>query len=235
MFYRISNIASKSILERHLQIKLKYPHLYERKIMINGLEESIIPVVTMDESEAINYSIWGILPQGYQEDWSVFQDICNTLNVPLSSIDANLWYAKSLVNRRCLIPITGFFTSYLFDGEVYPYLYYRENALPFCLAGIYNILDDGFVTSSIVTCKADKLVSRVHNLGQEMPLIVHQDLHSSWLDQRSDSIEIKTIINTAHEYQIKSHPIAKQFYKNNIAYNSMLDPVYYDNIPNGIS
>lgn len=234
MYYKLSNIASKSILEKHLNRPFKYPNLYDRQILINGLEESVIPIVVMDERDKIVFSIWGILPEGYQEDWSVFQDICNTLNVPLTSMDSNLWYAKSLMDKRCLIPVTGFFTSFLSDGVVYPYYFAREQGLPFCLAGIYNVLDDGFITCSLITCQADDIIRRVHNLGQTMPMILHHDLYAAWLQEGVEVSEIKKILATPHEYRIKSHPIAKEFYKNHISYDSMLDPVFYDHIPAGL-
>ncbi|KPM32127.1 Hypothetical protein I595_1776 [Croceitalea dokdonensis DOKDO 023] len=222
-------------MEKHLNRPFKYPHLYERQILINGLEESVIPIVAMGKKEIISFSIWGILPEGYAEDWATFQDICNTLNVPLNSMEGNLWYAKSLLNKRCLIPITGFFTSYLSKGVVYPYYFARENALPFCLAGIYNVLDDGFITSSMITCEADDIIRKVHNVGQTMPMILHQDLHSAWLQEEVDMSEIKQILKTPHEFQIRAHPIAREFYKNHISYDSMLEPVTYNHIPKGLS
>lgn len=234
MYYKLSNTASRDELERTLNRYLKYPHLYEKQVLINGFEEASIPIVAMEEKDSIIPAIWGILPEGYDEEWSVFQNICNTLNAPLESMYSNLWYAKSLLYKRCLIPVTGFFTSYLSDGVVYPFYFSRADGLPFCLAGIYTILDDGFISCSIITCTADDIIRRVHNVGQTMPMILNGTLHSAWLQEGVEMAEIKEILNTPHEYQIKSHPIAREFYKNNISYDSMLEPVHYGTIPNGL-
>ncbi|MFD0798377.1 SOS response-associated peptidase [Maribacter chungangensis] len=234
MYYKFSNTASKSILKKTLGRTFKYPDLYQKKVIVNGFEEEVIPIVSMAESELITPAIWGILPEGYQEDWSVFQNICNTLNVPLESMDSNLWYAKSLLARRCLIPVTGFFTSYLSNGVVYPFYVTRTTGLPFCLAGIYTVLEDGFVSCAIITCSANEVIRKVHNLGQQMPMVLNEQLHSAWLQENVEMDEIKEIINAPHDYKMISYPIARAFYNNNISYDSMLEPVYYDNIPTGI-
>ncbi|QLG44969.1 SOS response-associated peptidase [Costertonia aggregata] len=233
MYYKLSNTASKKALEELLNRSFKYPHIYEKKVLINGFEEECIPIVSMKEDNLITPAIWGILPDGYEEEWRVFQNICNTLNAPLETMESNLWYAKSLLSKRCLIPVTGFFTSYLSDGIVYPFYFSRATGLPFCLAGIYTVLEDGFVTCSVITCSADDSIRKVHNIGQNMPVILNGHLQSAWLQEGIEMSEIKEILDTPHTYQIKSHPIAKEFYKNNISYDSMLESVFYDNIPNG--
>ncbi|MFS4446494.1 SOS response-associated peptidase [Maribacter sp. 2307UL18-2] len=235
MYYKLSNTASKETLEKSLGRPFKYPQLYNENILINGFEEATIPVVSMNEKDVITPAIWGILPQNYQEDWSIFQNICNTLNTPLESMSTNLWYAKSLINKRCLIPVTGFFTSYLSNGVIHPFYFTRDLGLPFCLAGIYTVLDDGFLSCSIITCNADDIIRRVHNVGQTMPMILDEELHSAWLQEGVEMNEIKEILHTPHNYQIKSYPIARDFYKNNISYQSMLEPVFYDSVPTGLT
>jgi putative SOS response-associated peptidase YedK len=234
MYYKLSNNASRDTLEILLERPFKYPYLHKKRVLINGFEEATIPIVSMQEKDIITPAIWGILPEGYEDDWSVFQNICNTLNVPLESMDMNLWYAKSLINQRCLIPVTGFFTSYLADGVVYPFHFSQASGLPFCLAGIYTVLEDGFVTAALITCEADDIIGRVHNVGQTMPMLLSKDLHSDWLNDELVMNDIKKMLSTPHNYNIKSHPIAREFYKNNISYDSMLDPVFYDNAPNGL-
>lgn len=234
MYYKISNMASREVLERTLNRPMKYPHVYEKKILINGFEEETIAIVSMGEKDHITPAIWGILPEGYEEDWNVFQNIYNTLNAPLESMDSNLWYAKSLLDKRCLLPVTGFFTSYLSNGVVHPFHFARASGLPFCLAGIYTELDDGFISCSIITCDADDIIRRVHNVGQTMPIILDEQLHSAWLQEGVEMDEVKEILHTPHDYQIKAYPIAREFYKNNITYDSMLEPVFYENVPKGL-
>lgn len=234
MYYKLSNTANKNELENALGCPLKYPYLYKKQILINGLDEVSIPIVAMEDRHTIIPAIWGLLPEGYQGEWSSFQNLCNTLNVALESIDSNVWYAKSLWNKRCLIPVTGFFTSYVSGGTVYPLYLRRSNGFPFCLAGLYTQLDDGFISCSIITRRANRLIKRVHNLGHTMPIILNRQLHTPWLQENLKMFEIKEMLYKPHKYQIASHPIARTFYKNNISYDSMLKPVLYKNAANGL-
>jgi putative SOS response-associated peptidase YedK len=202
--------------------------------MVNGFEEATIPIVTMEEPSVITPAIWGILPEGYKENWQDFQNFCNTLNVPLHSINKDLWYSKSLLNRRCLIPVTGFFTTYVKNGIIYPFFFSNSNNMPICLAGIYTKTNDGFLTCSIITCEADEVIGQVHNVDSTMPVILSKEKHSLWLSEETEMENIMNILNTAHDHNLKSHPIAREFYTNNISYNSMLEPVFYEAIPTGI-
>lgn len=231
MYYKISNTASRKVLEKTMSRPLKYPSLYEKKILINGLDEATIPIVAMNDKGTITPAIWGLLPNGYKEDWSIFQNVCNTLNMTLEDVNPNSWHSTSLSEKRCLIPITGFFTSYVHNGILYPSLVRKSNGKPFCLAGIYSVLEDGFLTCSIITCKADELVQSVHNIGETMPKILSRELQSAWLDEGLDRSDIKEIVYAPHEYEMKSHTIARELYNNNISYDSMLDAFFYDNLP----
>ena len=233
MFYKISNTASLQTLESFLERPFKYPHLYGPQVLIDGMEEVTLPMVSMAESNLITPAIWGILPQGYKEEWQFFQQTCNSLNVSLGSMSTNLWYAKALKDRRCLIPITGFFTYYFHQGLIYPYYFYRRNHAPFCLTGLYNTTYEDFKTCSIITCHIDDVASKVHNMGQAMPMIIHEEQHGAWLQRDTDFEELKNIFDTPHNYQVLCHPIAREFFKNNVIYDSFLEPTYYKNIPSG--
>lgn len=233
MFYKLSNTASIASLEAFLERAFKYPYLYEPQMLIDGQEEVTLPIVSMEESDLFTPAIWGILPQGYKEEWHFFQQTFNSLNVPLESMASNLWYAKAIKDRRCLIPITGFFTYYYYQGLIYPYYLYREHHAPFCLGGLYNSTHEGFKTCSIITCHIDDITRKVHNLGQKMPMIIPGHHHDAWLQKETDMVALKHIFDTPHNYQVRCHPIAREFFKNKVVFDSFLSPSYYQNIPTG--
>ncbi len=226
MYYKISNTAGRKVLEEALSRPLKYPLLHEKKVMINGMDEATIPIVAMHGKGKITPAIWGLLPNGYKEDWSIFQNLCNTLNIPFEAMSNNSWHSSSLAEKRCLIPITGFYTSYVQNGIVYPSLVSKTNGKPFCLAGIYSILEDGFLTCSIITCKADKLIQDVHNIGHTMPKILSGKLESVWLEEGLDDSDIKQIMLTPHDCEMRSHAVARELYHNTISYDSIQDPFF---------
>ncbi len=231
MYYRLSNTASRKKLEEKFGRPFHYPGIYQPQALVNGLEETNLPVITMEDTAAINYAIWGILPEDYKEDWAIFQNIYNTLNLSRASLDSDLWYGQSIGGKRCLILCTGFFTNYLYQGDIYPYFVHAPDREPFCLGGIYNQLEDGFLTCALIIVKPDSLISKIQTVDHGMPLVVGEKFREQWLDPATPHADIVHYIREPGGYQLQAHPIAKEFYKNEIVFDSMLDPVYYRGLP----
>lgn len=227
MYFKISNTAKKEMMEEWSNASFKYPNLYKPQVVINGLNEVSIPIITMEEKDMITLSIWGMLPERYKEDWHIFQNNTNTLNLHEESMSSGLWYSEPLKTRRCVIPVTGFFTSYLRDGETYPYYVTLKNGKPFYLAGIYNRLDDGFITCSLLVGKANTFIRKFQNVVDCMPLIVSENDKYEWLDDDTPIDRIKQLLKNPVEDVFQSHPIAKELFNNDISYDSMLLPYEY--------
>lgn len=234
MYHKLSNTASRITLEKEFNKHFKYPNLYQKQILINGIDEVTIPIIPMEEENLIVPAIWGILPENYKDDWSVFQNIFNSLNLNINSLDNPSWYSNALLNRRCLIPVTGFFTSYLIDGILYPYYFHRKSGLPFCLSGIYNKLEDGFLSCAIITTLNQHGPKAVQNIDGSIPLLFPKDLNPKWLSPEINKNDIQEMLNSTPNYSLIAHPISKEFFKNNISYTSMLEPVYYEKAPRGM-
>ncbi|MCM4151174.1 hypothetical protein DHD05_06185 [Arenibacter sp. N53] len=234
MYHKLSNTASATTLEKEFNRRFKYPYLFQKQVLINGMDEVTIPIIPMEEAELLVPAIWGLLPEGYKDDWNAFQDIFNSLNLNINSLKNPSWYSSALLNRRCLIPVTGFFTSYLINGMLYPYYFHRSSSLPFCLAGIYNKLDDGFLSCSIITTHGHQGLKAIKNIDGTFPLMLPKDLNSTWLSQDLNKNDIQNLFNITPNFELIAHPISKEFFKNNISYSSMLEPVYYEAVPTGM-
>lgn len=227
MYFKISNTAKSGLLEDWSNASFKYPKLYKPQVIINGLNEVSIPIITMEEKDIISLSIWGMLPEKYKEDWNIFQNSTNTLNLHEDTMGSGLWYTDALKKRRSLIPVTGFFTSYLRNGETYPYYVGLKNNKPFYLASIYNRLEDGFITSSLLVGKANTFIKQFQNVVDCMPLIISENNKTKWLDDETPIAKIKSILKSPAGDIFQAHPIAKELFNNNITYESMLLPYEY--------
>ncbi len=231
MYYKLSNTAGRNRIERYFEVKFKHPNLYEPQILIHGADEANISIITSEEKQKVSHAIWGILPEGYQDDWQVFQDLTNTLNINAKALDSNLWYTSAMNKRRCLIIVTGFFTSLLKNGETYPYHIGLENGNPFFIAGIYNTLDDGFITCSPLVGKANAFVKKFQNVVDCMPLVVPNELGDAWLDSKATFHEAGNLLGTHNRTKLRAKPIEKEFFKQNISYDSMLVSHSYPDLP----
>ncbi|WAC03256.1 SOS response-associated peptidase family protein [Lacinutrix neustonica] len=230
MYYKLSNTAELDRVENELNLHFKHPKIYETEKIINGFKENTVSIITSENPHIIDYGIWGILPMPFNDDWEAFQQVSNTLNINRADLQTNKWYKDAFLNRRCLIIITGFFTSFIKDGSVYPYLVYSPLKSTITLGGIYNILEDGFITCSPILSRANSFIRSIHNINSKMPLIINEAQREEWLDTNKKQ-DLDYFAYCSQQTELKGHPIAKEFYKNDIIYNSIPEPVNYEDLP----
>lgn len=231
MSYRLSNTAKMHHIEDEFSAHFKYPNLYVPNPMINGLDESAISIITSEKKNEITFAIWGILPKYFDEQWSVFQNLQNTLNVDHDRLHDNPLYKEALLQRRCLILVSGFFTYYLHKNELYPYYVQLRSKKPFALAGIYNQLKDGFLTCSLILSKPNAYQSKIYNSTHRLPLALDVTSRENWIASNADAKKIQDVLSQKVDLDFVSHPIAKEFHNIGITYKSLLEPVYYNGIP----
>lgn len=233
MYYKLSNIAKRKEIEETFELEFKYPNLYNPQLVVNGYQEDNLYVVTNEGSNCISMAIWGLMPQGFNEDWSTFQNVMNTLSLSKEAIAQSPWIKNAFETNRCLILVTGFFTYFLQDGETYPYYVSLKSQKPFFLAGIYTQLEDGFLSCALLTTEATYPMKSFHNINNQMPLAIPESIATEWLSNDSDQDLIQNIVKNPPNLDYRANPIAKEFFTKDILYKSILQPVYYDNIPEG--
>ncbi|MCK0124416.1 SOS response-associated peptidase [Gelidibacter sp. F2691] len=194
MFYKISNIANKDVIERKFHVTFQFPNLYEPQKLIEGLKESTVAVITNAEPHKVTYAIWGLLPENFEDNWSVFQDVFNTLNVRMETLQSgNEIYNNALKQRRCVVLSTGFYTTLLSQGSVERCLVHLPNYEPFPIAAIYNELSDGFVTCSLVLINSNDSFKNIPNISELKPLVLNDTELKLWLDTTISLDEINKI------------------------------------------
>ena len=233
MFYKLSNAADKEQIEEDLNLKFKYPNLYTPSMVINGLDEATVPMVTMENKEEIDFAIWGLLSENYKEDWAFFQEANNTLNVQLEHLKNIDWIKPAFHYRRALILVTGFFCYLLKKGVIYPYYVSMTNDKPFYIGGIYNELEDGFLSCALITTKANSFITNFHNIDNQMPLVITDAVVETWLSENTELDALENIITNPPNAKLRANPVEKVFFKERIVYDSFLNPVHYKDIPEG--
>ncbi|MGB3608707.1 MAG: SOS response-associated peptidase family protein [Psychroserpens sp.] len=228
MFYKLSNTCDVNEIEDELNFTFKYPNLYEPLTIINGLNENSVPVITSENPKDINFAIWGLLPEAYDDDWDTFQDVTNTLNTNIDDQYLNTEiYSTSLDKRRCLIVVNGFFTSKLLEGKLVPFHVHLKNHRPFCLAGVYNTISDGFLTCSILVKKSGREFDDIPNLGDKQPMVLKKKDHNDWLNRNSKLSDLEPMIQQNVTCGFLSHAIDYEFYDNLKIYKKIVNSDYY--------
>lgn len=223
MFYKLSNTAKINEIEHVFNAKFEFPKLYEPCSFINGLEESTLPIIIANNPSQIRFGIWGMLPQSLIENWKVFQNLTNTLNINVDHLDLDdSLYTEALEHRRCIVITTGFFTSGLYKGKIYPHHVYLPDHQPFGIAGVYNKLKDGFLTFSILIKKTHNELGAIPNIMHYKPLIFDEKDRTHWLNQSFHCDNLKDLIHSHQALEYQSHPVSKEFYDNDILYDQIV-------------
>ncbi|MBR9853288.1 MAG: SOS response-associated peptidase [Algicola sp.] len=212
MIYKLSNDAGRETIEKEFGIPFRYPNLYRPNPVINGFHETSLSVVTMEDPKEITFAIWGLMPQDFKEDWHIFQENTNSLNVKLEELNSVGWMKDSFAQRRCLIIVTGFYTYLLENGSTHGYHIQQTSKKPFYLAGTYNRLNDGFLCTALMVNQTDPFISSYHNISNLAPVIVPKGSASTWLQKESSKESLSDIINNPKQVNLIADRMTDRFF-----------------------
>lgn len=225
MIYKLSNAVERELIEAEFGIPFRYPHIYTPNLIINGFNETNLSVVTMQAPHDINYAIWGLMPQNFKEDWHIFQNNANTLNVSLSDLEDIAWMKESLTQRRCLIIVSGFYTHLLHNGGTSTYHLYKPSQAPFFLAGTYNVLEDGFYCSALITSSGDTSISSYHDLSNKVPVVVPKKDMGFWLSGETSLDQVKDYIENPPKVKLNANLITNGSFTRSMAFRSKIGSI----------
>jgi putative SOS response-associated peptidase YedK len=168
---------------------------FNNKYYINGFDFQKLPIITNLDKDKFSFANWGLIPS-----WAKDENIRKSnLNARMESIFEKASFRESITNRRCLIPASGFFEWQEYNKQKYPHYVSLKNKSFFHFAGIWDYCvekDTGKLkqTYAIITTRANKLMSQIHNTKKRMPLILNQSDELKWLSNLNNS-EITEILN----------------------------------------
>ena len=167
--------ASPAEIRKQFKLE-KMPELVPR-YNIAPMQTSPI-VVAEGNVRALHVARWGLVPS-----WS--RDLspgAGMINAPAETLEEKPAYRKAFSSQRCLIPANGFYEWQAKGTKKQPYkIALRQSAL-IAFAGLWERWTpeggDPVETFAIVTTRASKLVSEVHD---RMPVIIAPADHQRWL------------------------------------------------------
>ena len=155
------------------------------------------PIVYIDETEIkVKMMEWGLVPILHSLENKV-----RFINSEIETIHSNIFFHSLVDQKRCLIPMCGF---YVWDNKVSPqipyyfYLPYREL---FMVAGIWNMTKINrqiIYTFSLLTKEAD---ANIKCINKRIPVIVTPTNHQSWLED--GEFEIANLLSSPPLYFYK--------------------------------
>lgn len=124
-------------------------------------------------------------------------------------LDDTSSYWNKIKDRRCLVPVTGFYEHRKVKGftKKIPYYLQLKDQAVFFLPGLYSAVEiadketgemQKKFTFTIITREANNLMAQIHNDGNNsgrMPLMVPFELSQKWLQQDLNPTEYREILD----------------------------------------
>ncbi len=187
---------------------------------LSGFSFSEVPVITAQQPGKLQFMNWGLIPSWIKTEEQAKQSRMNCLNARGETIFEKPSFRNSINQKRCLMPINGFYEWREVNKKKYPYYIYLKQKTAFCLAGIYDewvYKETGEIvkTISVITTGANPLMAKIHNVKLRMPLILDKQNMKEWLKPNLNRKEITNLMLPFDEQKMKAHTISKQITRAN--------------------
>lgn len=177
--------ASKEEIEEVFGVSSDRKDFFESDFNITP--GTLIPVVYTEDSERGIYNfIWGLIPEGADEETAGRENY----EIPIEELEEDEWLSECLSQRRCLIPANGFYKWKFSEKKTTPfYIRLLSNGVT-AFAGIYSVWKSSsgreVYSCAMLTTEANALVQPVDD---RMPVMLHPDDHEEWLSEPGISTE----------------------------------------------
>src|ERR1044072_876396 len=135
-----------------------------------------IPVLTLEDQNVLRAFQWGLIPKWCRDEKQAKEMAAITLNAKAETVFEKPSFRNSIMGKRCLIFVDGFYEWRGFKTKKYPYLIKVKNQNAFALGGIYESwvnesTGEIMHTCSVITTAGNALMNEINNTKKRMPLI----------------------------------------------------------------
>lgn len=180
----------------------------------SGFDHPRLPVIVAGEPDRIQLLEWGLIPA-----WATAgqaRTLPNqTLNARAESVFEKASFRESILLRRCLVLVDGFFEWQHEGTQKLKFLLTVQDDGPFALGGLWAEWRDPASgqqrgTFSIVTTEANPLMARIHNTKRRMPLMLLPEQEAEWLNLALSPGQIARLMGPFPEARMKAEPLVSK-------------------------
>jgi len=171
-------------------------------------------VIANESVQSISLFQWGLVPFWTKDEVSAERIRTETLNAKAETIHQKPSFRASIMTKRCLVLVDGFYEWREEGNRKYPYHISLTNNEAFALAGIWdrwlnNRTGEMKQTFSIITTRANPLLERIHNTRKRMPVILRQADEEKWLEKDLDKTAIDSLLEPYDASQMQAHTVSR--------------------------
>lgn len=216
MCYNVSYIEKRAErVSKHYGIPFSERMPALQLFHVSGFIHPLLPVITCGEPETIQPYRWGLIPAWCKNGEQAKEISLQTLNARGETVFEKPSFRSSIIKKRCLVIVNGFYEWYTAGRNKYPFYIHMKDRPFFSLGGIYeNWVDketaEVFNSFSIITTDANPLMAKIHNSKKRMPLIIPVAYEKQWIDPALERKEIEALIIPDQQDHFEAWSISKR-------------------------
>lgn len=216
MCFTVNVNIVKEELESRYGSELLDPEKYNPSYYYQAFSFPELPALHLNEKEQLSlYPMkWGLIPYWVSSANEASDIRSLTLNARSETATEKPSFENSFEHRRCIIPVSGFFEWQKYQSQLRPWYIYGKNNNMLSLAGIYDIWTPPvklgetplpILSFSILTTRANKLMSEIHNSKFRMPVIISPGKEEEWI--RCESNKATEFLQPGADDLLKAHTV----------------------------
>jgi putative SOS response-associated peptidase YedK len=213
MCFTVNVNLVKEELENRYGATFLDPEKYRPSYYYHAFGFPDLPAVCSGNADKIQLLKWGLIPSWVKDNKGAEEIRLKTLNARAESVDNKPSFSSSFKNRRCIVPVRGFFEWQHTPAGKIPWYIYRSDEDIMSLAGLWsewnNEITGGKVgTFSVITTAANELMADIHNSKKRMPVVLEKDSEKRWLDISTGNNDLKKLLAPYPSSVLKAHTIS---------------------------
>jgi putative SOS response-associated peptidase YedK len=213
--------------------------IYSPRYHENGFDFHEGPVLTTGKPAELQMFRWGLVPYWVKDLASAIRIRTSTLNcISEEMFEKPSFRDSAKEGKRCLIPCTGFYEWRWVDEKgkaKIPYYIYVKDQLLFSIGGLYSKWkdrerDSNYFSYTVLTTKANKLMSEIHNSKLRMPVIIPREYEKDWLNPNLTNEDVLALCQPIDDSKLATHTISKLITTKGAETNvkDVMEPFKYD-------
>jgi len=185
----------------------------------NGFSHpNLVTIASNDGTRQAERMQWGLMPNWKKPSADMIKLSNNTLNAKSETVFDLPSFKGSIMTKRCVVPVNGFFEYKEVGKDKLPYFIHPKEQPFFNLACIYafyqNPDNQEWIKSfSIVTAPANELMASIHNVKLRQPVIISNDQINSWLDPNTSKEEVIHLMNPCDDSNMAAYRVDRNLIK----------------------
>jgi putative SOS response-associated peptidase YedK len=179
---------------------------------------NLVAISAKDGARQTERMQWGLMPNWKKPLADMVKLSNNTLNAKSETIFDLASFKGSILTKRCIVPVNGFFEYKEVEKDKLPY-FIHPKAHPFfnlaCIYAFYQNPDNQQWTKSfsIVTAPANELMASIHNVKLRQPVIISNEQINAWLDPATSKEEVIHLMTPCDDTNMAAYRVDRDLIK----------------------